>query len=144
MAKGELITACEAAQNMLFLMQVLEDIGLCMKMPMVLHVDCKGTLDLTYGWNISGLMQHISVQVCFLCELKEANLVLCIWLSTDTNMVDMYTKTCHHIYTVVVNVLWCMMTMMMMTYATKISTSSWTLTSQITNSQGEGVGPGHG
>ena len=92
MAKGELITACEAVQIMLFLMQVLEDIGLHVKKPMILQVDCKGALDLTYGWNICRLTKHVSVQVCFLHELKEANLLLCIWLPTNANMVDMYMK----------------------------------------------------
>ena len=37
MAEGELIAACEVAQIMLFSMQVLEDIGLCVKKPMVLQ-----------------------------------------------------------------------------------------------------------
>ena len=49
---------------------------------MILQVDCKGALDLTYGWNISRLTKHVSVQTCFLCELKEVHL-LCIWLSTN-------------------------------------------------------------
>ena len=59
---------------------------------MILQVDCKGALDLTYGWNVSRLMKHVSVHACFLCELKEANLLLCIWLRINANMVDMYTK----------------------------------------------------
>ena len=94
MAEGELIAACEVVQIMLFSMQVLEDLGLCVKKPMILCVDCKGALDLTptYGWNISGLMEHVSVHACFLYELKEANLLLCVWLPTNTNMVDMYTN----------------------------------------------------
>ena len=36
MAKEELIAACEQVQIMLFSMQVLEDIGLCVKKPMIL------------------------------------------------------------------------------------------------------------
>ena len=36
MAKGELIAACKAVQIMLFAMQVLEDIGLHVKKPMIL------------------------------------------------------------------------------------------------------------
>ena len=79
MAEGELIAACKAAQIMLFAMWVLEDIGLCVKKPMILWVDCKGALDLTYGWNVSRLMKHMLVHACFLCELKEVNLLFCIW-----------------------------------------------------------------
>ena len=81
-------------------MQVLEDIGLHVKKPMILQADCKGALNLTYGWNISGLMKHVSVHACFLHELKEANLLVCIWLRTDANMVNMYTK--NHVTTLFV------------------------------------------
>ena len=41
MAEGKLIAAVEAAQIMLFAMCVLEDIGLCIKKPMIIHVDSK-------------------------------------------------------------------------------------------------------
>ena len=81
MAEGELIAVCEAAQIMLFSMHVLEDIGLHVKKPMI-H----------YSWNISGLTKDVSVIACFLCELKETNLIFCMWLPTDANMVDIYTK----------------------------------------------------
>ena len=73
---------------------------------MILHVDCRGALDLTCGWNVSRLMKHVPVHACFLCELKKANLLLCIWLPTNTNMVDMYTKNVlphlyhHHRHTI--------------------------------------------
>ena len=59
MAEGQLIAVVEAAQIMLFTMCVLEDIGLCIKKLMILCVDCKGALDLTYGWNVSGLTKHV-------------------------------------------------------------------------------------
>ena len=92
MAERELIAAVEAAQIMLFAMCVMEDIGLHVKKLMILQVDCKGAMDLMYGWNISGLMKHVSVQACFLHKLKEANQFLCMWILTKLNMVDMYTK----------------------------------------------------
>ena len=44
MAEGELIAACEVGLIMLFLMQILEDIRLHVKKPMILQVDCKGVL----------------------------------------------------------------------------------------------------
>ena len=61
MAEGELIAAVEAAQIMLFAMHVIRDISLCVKKPMILWVDCKGALDLMYGWNVSGLTKHVLV-----------------------------------------------------------------------------------
>ena len=107
-------------------MQVLEDTGLHVKKPMILHVDCKGALDLTYGWNISGLMEHISVWACFLHDLKEANLVLCVWLPTHNTWRTCTPKMCHHNYTIVINALLCMMTMIMTMSAVNIFTRYWT------------------
>ena len=92
MAKGELIAAVEVVQIMLFVMHVMEDIGLQVKKLMILHVDCKGALDLTYGWNVSGLTKHVLVRACFLHESKEANQILCVWIPTTLSMVDIYTK----------------------------------------------------
>ena len=77
---------------MLFVMHVLEDMGLRVKKPMILQVDCKGAIDLTYGWNVSGLTKHASIKACFLRELKEANTVLCVWMPTTANLTAMYTK----------------------------------------------------
>ena len=49
------------------------------------------------------MKKHVSVQMCFLHELKEANQIVCVWILTKLNMVDMYTKNvsptlyeCHH------------------------------------------------
>ena len=92
-------------------MCVLEDIGLCVKKPMIPWVDCKGAFNLTYGWNVSGLTKHVSVRACFLNELKETNLILCILIPT-ANMVDIYTIMCHHNYIVVIDILFSVMTMM--------------------------------
>ena len=66
MVEGELIAACDEAQIMLFVIHVLEDMGLRVKKPMILHVDCKGAIDLTYRWNVNGLMKHASIKACFL------------------------------------------------------------------------------
>ena len=108
MAEGELIAACKPAQIMLFSMHALEDIGLCVKKPMILWVDCIGVM---HGWNVSGLMKHVSVRACFLCELKESNLILCMWLPTDAKHGGyVHQKTCHHVCIIVINVLLCTMT----------------------------------
>ena len=92
MAKGELIAVVKVVQNILFVLRVMEDIGLHIKKQMILQVDCKGALDLMYGWSVSGLTKHVLVQACFLCKLKESNQILCIWIPTTLNMADMYTK----------------------------------------------------
>ena len=92
MMEGELIAACDTAKIMLFVLHVLEDMGLHVKKPMILQMDCKGTIDLTYGWNMSGLTKCASIKAWFLQELKEANTVLCVWMPMAVNHINMYTK----------------------------------------------------
>ena len=92
MAEGEVIAACNAAQIMLFVI-VLEDMELHVKKLMILCVDCKGAIDLTYKWNMSGLMKHASIKACFLWELKEANTVLCVWMPMVANLTNMIIIT---------------------------------------------------
>ena len=60
---------------------------------MNLHIDCKGVLDLTYAQNVSGLTKHVSVRACFLHDLKEANLVLCVWIPMN---VPLHLYEQHH------------------------------------------------
>ena len=79
MAEGELIAACNTAQIMLFVMHVLEDMGLHVKKPMILHVDSKGAIDLTYRWDISGLMKHASIKACFVKGTeRDQHCVVCL------------------------------------------------------------------
>ena len=61
MAEDKLTAAVEVDQIMLFVMRVIEDIGLQVKKPMILRVNYKGALDLTYSWNVSGLIKHVLV-----------------------------------------------------------------------------------
>ena len=49
-----LVAATLCAQDMLFIMQVLESIQLKVKEPMILEVNNKGIKDLTNNWNVSG------------------------------------------------------------------------------------------
>ena len=70
MVEGKLIAVVEAAEIMLFAIHVMEEMRLQVKKHMILHVDCKGALDLTYGWNISGLTKHVSVQACLFGRIE--------------------------------------------------------------------------
>ena len=45
-SEAELIAAVECAQTMLFVRQILASIGLFVENPMILEIDCKGTVNL--------------------------------------------------------------------------------------------------
>ena len=52
--EAELVAATSCAQEMLFIMRVLESIGLKVKKPMILENNNKGTKDLANNWSIRG------------------------------------------------------------------------------------------
>jgi hypothetical protein len=74
-------TSTQAAQDMLFLMSILESLGLKVQKPMILMLDNSGAHDLTHNWSIGGCTRHVDVRMHFLQELKEDGIIICDWVS---------------------------------------------------------------
>ena len=91
-AEAELASCTACAQDMLYEMRVLESIGLKVKLPMILENDNKGAVDLINNWSVGGRTRHIEVRQYFLRELKEAGLILTIWVPGDQMSSDIFTK----------------------------------------------------
>jgi hypothetical protein len=77
---------------MLFVMRVLESIGLKVKKPMILQVDNKGAMDLSNNWSVGGRTRHVDTRQYFLRELKEEGVVIVEWIPTNDNSTDLFTK----------------------------------------------------
>jgi hypothetical protein len=68
--KSVALSVCEAeqtagvlfAQDMLYIWNVLESLGLKMKLPMTLEINNKGAVDLANNWSIGGCTRHVDVQ----------------------------------------------------------------------------------
>jgi hypothetical protein len=90
--ESETVSAVSCVQDMLFGKRVLESIGLKVELPMVLKVDNKGVVDLVNNWSVGGCTRHITTKVNFLRELKEDGVLKVIWIPTDNNSADMFTK----------------------------------------------------
>jgi hypothetical protein len=90
--ESELISAVSCVQDLLFEKCVLESLGLKVKVPMVLKVDNKGVVDLVNNWSVGGRTRHITTKANFLRELKEEGVLKVIWISTNYNSSDMFTK----------------------------------------------------
>ena len=67
----ELAAAAQCVQDMLFVMCVMESIGLKVLKPMILELDNKGAKDLTHNWSVGGRTRHVNVREWFLRDLKE-------------------------------------------------------------------------
>jgi hypothetical protein len=90
--EAELAGAVQTAQDMMFVMRVIESIGLKVKKPMILKMDNSGAHDLTHNWSVGGRTRHVDVRMHFLPELKEEGIIVCDWVSGDDNSADLFTK----------------------------------------------------
>jgi hypothetical protein len=59
--ESELGGVTETAQDMLFVMSIVESMGLKVKKPMILYLDNKGAKDLANNWSVGGRTRHIEV-----------------------------------------------------------------------------------
>jgi hypothetical protein len=90
--EAELFAGCNCAQDMMFVMRILNSMGLKVKLPMVLQMENKGAINLVYNWSSAGRTRHICTKVNFLPELKESLHLIVKWIPRETNLTDMCTK----------------------------------------------------
>jgi hypothetical protein len=53
-------------QDMLYMKNVLQSLGLKVKLPMVLEMDNQGAVNLANNWSVGGRTRHIDVNSVFL------------------------------------------------------------------------------
>ena len=90
--EAELIEGCECSQDMLFIYWMLRYMGLTIELPMILEIDNQGAIDIVNNWSSSGRTRHMDLRLKYLRELKEANIIHCIWCPTANNEADALTK----------------------------------------------------
>ena len=90
--EAEHVAAVECAQDMLFVMRLLESMGLQVNKPMILKVANKGAVDLANNWSTAGRTRHIATKINFLREMKEAGLIHVVWCSNAEMVSDIFTK----------------------------------------------------
>ena len=71
---------------------VLETMGLTVKLPMILEMDNKGAVDLANNRSVGGRTRHVGVRQCFLWELKESKTMDIHWIKGTENKADVFTK----------------------------------------------------
>ena len=78
---AELFSATSCVQDMMFVKNVLESMGLKVKLPMILRVDNKGAKDLLNNWSVGGRTRHIEVKQYFIRDLKVDEISKVEWFS---------------------------------------------------------------
>ena len=79
---------------MLYVYRELTDMGLSVETPMIEEIDNSGAIDMANNWSSTGRTRHMDIRYKFLRELKEANLIRCVWVPTSENEADIFTKNC--------------------------------------------------
>ena len=90
--EAEVMAAVECAQDMLFVANLLESLGLKVKKPMILECDNKGATELAHGWQVNGRTRHVANKIYYLRELKENGEILMKCVKTEDNSADILTK----------------------------------------------------
>ena len=90
--EAETIAAVQCAQEMLYVMRLINSMELKVKLPMVLEIDNKGAVDLSNSWSVSGGTKHMEVRYQFLRELKQNGLLKVHWIPGTENDSDLFTK----------------------------------------------------
>jgi Reverse transcriptase (RNA-dependent DNA polymerase) len=93
--EAELIAATECAPDLMYIKNVLESIGLTVRLPMNLHIDNSGCIDLICNWSAGGQTRHINTHMYFPCELKEEEpkpIVMPLYCPNALNRSDLFTK----------------------------------------------------
>ena len=90
--EAEQAAGVSCAQDMMYVLRVLESMGLQVELPMLLEMDNKGAVDLANGWSIGGRTRHVDVRQYYLRELKEQNILRVKHIPGDKNETDIFTK----------------------------------------------------
>ena len=90
--EAELNAAELTAQDMLMAYYIMKCLNLTIKLPMVLHVDNKGAVDLANNWSVGGRTQHMGAKQNFLRELKEMGMIQVIYKLGPELVPDIGTK----------------------------------------------------
>ncbi len=90
--EAETYAGVTCVQDMLYMKNVLESLGLQVKLPIVLEMDNQGAVYLANNWCIGCRTRHIDVRSVFQRELKEAGVLVIKWIAGAVNEADIFTK----------------------------------------------------
>ena len=78
--EAELMAGVQHVQGMLYIMRILESIGLKVKKAMVLYIGNKRAVDLANNWSIGRRTRHIETRQHCLYDLKEEDVLKIVWI----------------------------------------------------------------
>ena len=73
--EAESVAGVQCAQDMMYVKQVLEGLGLKVKLPMILKNDNSGAVDLANNLLSGGRTRHMATGMFYLREMKEEGII---------------------------------------------------------------------
>ena len=90
--EAELVTAVICVQHMLYVLRLLESIGLLVEYPMEIEIDNSGAIDLDDNWSVGGRTKHMHTIIGFSRESKEEGMLNVVWKKGINITDDMFTN----------------------------------------------------
>jgi hypothetical protein len=90
--EAELVTATNCIKNMLYIWNILESMGLKIKLPMKVELDNKVAKDIINNRSVGGRTRQVGVRFNFLRELKKNGIIEIQWICTLENCSNILTK----------------------------------------------------
>ena len=90
--EAEIIALVQCVQEMMYVMKLVESLGIKVRKPIMVHSDNNCAVDLINGWSVGGGTKHIDCRIMFLRELKKEGIIRVHWIPTTNNPSDLFTK----------------------------------------------------
>ena len=91
-SEAEFVAASEAVKEIIFVLQVLESMGITVKTPVVVRVDNMGAIFMSENSSSGTRTRHIDTRWHFVRELVEGKVVEIIFVKSADNFADGFTK----------------------------------------------------
>lgn len=89
--EAEYVGISEIAKEIIFIKKVLEFIGIKINYPIIIHVDNMGAIYLAEGQG-GKRTKHVDIRYHFVREYVENGILKVIFIRSEENMADPYTK----------------------------------------------------
>jgi hypothetical protein len=91
-AEAEFVALSEAAKEIKFVVQVLETIGIRVKLPIIVRVDNVGAIFMSENVSTSSRTRHVDIRYHYVREYVEEGFIKIIFVKSAENIADGFTK----------------------------------------------------
>ena len=91
-SEAELVALSEAVKEVKFIAQLLQSMGMKVKLPIICRVDNTGAIFIAENATTTSRTKHIDTRYHFVRELVEQGFIKIVFVKTKENIADMFTK----------------------------------------------------